>query len=353
MWTGIALLVVAAIALAQHLTPRGLAHWHYLLQRMYYVPVAGAGLILGWRAGLFTAFFAGLSFYVTTAHIPGSSDSFDRLLESLMFCMVGILTGVLSDRERERRHELEDAKAKIEAVHLELKLNFEQMKRADRLAALGHLSAGLAHEIRNPLASIAGAASIVQLEPDNPGRRSEFLEIIQIECGRLNSLVAHFLDFARPRQPDLFIVDIRDVFDSVAILASHAVRDERTKIGMEIPAHLPRVECDPEQLKQVLLNLALNAVQAMPEGGKVVLSASSSREGLAIRVSDEGGGIPPEHLEHIFDPFFTMKEAGSGLGLSVAHGIVAHHGGVLQVESNTSRGAVFLVTLPWRQRKAA
>ncbi|MES1256988.1 MAG: histidine kinase dimerization/phospho-acceptor domain-containing protein, partial [Acidobacteriota bacterium] len=283
-WTGVAMLVVLAIALTQHLTPRALAHWHYVLERLYYVPVAGAGLILGWRAGLFTALLSGAFFYVTTARVPGSSDAFDRLLESLIFCMVGILTGVLSDRERERRHELEEAKARIEAVHLELKLNFEQMKRADRLAALGHLSAGLAHEIRNPLASIAGAASIVQLEPDNAGRRREFLEIIQIECHRLNSLVAHFLDFARPRRPDLFIVDIQDVFDSVAILAAHAVRDDRTKIGMEVPPNLPRVECDPEQLKQVLLNLVLNAVQAMPEGGNVLLSASNTRDGLAIRI---------------------------------------------------------------------
>lgn len=353
LWTGAALLLVVTIALLQYLTPRGLAHWHYVLERLYYIPVAGAGLILGWRAGLLTAISAGALFGIMTANVPGSSDKLDRLLESMIFCMVGILTGVLSDRERERRSELEEAKARIEAVHLELKLNFEQMKRTDRLAALGHLSAGLAHEIRNPLASIAGAASIVQLEPENASRRSEFLEIIQIECRRLNSLVAHFLDFARPRQPDLFIVDIGDVFDSVAGLASHAVRDDGTKIRMDIPENLPQVECDPEQMKQVLLNLVLNAVQAMPDGGEVVLSAANERDLLAIRVSDQGGGIPQEHLEHIFDPFFTLKEAGTGLGLAVAHGILTHHGGTLRVESSSGRGTVFLVALPWRQRSSS
>ncbi|HKD09242.1 MAG TPA: ATP-binding protein [Bryobacteraceae bacterium] len=352
-WTAAAFAGVLAIGLVQRFTPPDLAHWHYILQRLYYIPVAGAGLLLGWRWGLTIALLAGGLFCFTTANVPGSSDMLDRLLECLVFCMVGILTGTLSDRERERRSELEQAKSKLEQVHHELKLNFEQMKRADRLSALGHLSAGLAHEIRNPLASIEGAASIVRAEPDNPGRRSEFLEIIQIECRRLNSLLAHFLEFARPRLPDFTLVGLEEIFDSVSSLASHAVRDDRTKIRIEIPPNLPKAQCDPEQLKQVLLNLVLNAVQAMPDGGTVVLSAApGGRDVLAIRVRDEGAGVPQEHLDHIFDPFFTLKEAGTGLGLSVAHGIIDQHGGSLILESNGSKGAVFLITLPLRQHGA-
>jgi signal transduction histidine kinase len=142
---------------------------------------------------------------------------------------------------------------------------------------------------------------------------------------------------------------MQDLFETVSSLATHALRDERTQIQLETAANLPLVECDSEQIKQVLLNLVLNAVQAMPEGGKVVLSATGERHGIAIRVLDEGGGIPAEHLEHIFDPFFTLKEAGTGLGLSVAHGIVTQHGGTLRVESSSSQGAQFLVMLPWRQ----
>jgi len=291
-------------------------------------------------------------FSLTAANVPGSSDMLDRFLESLVFCMVGILTGTLSDRERERRSELEQAKSKLEDVHQELKLNFEQMKRADRLSALGHLSAGLAHEIRNPLASIEGAASILRTEPEDAAKRSEFLGIIQIECHRLNSLLAHFLEFARPRLPDFTLIELKDIFDSVSSLASHAVRDDRTKIRIEIPPSLPKVQCDPEQLKQVLLNLVLNAVQAMPDGGTVTLSAApAGRDILAIRVRDEGGGVPQEHLDHIFDPFFTLKESGTGLGLSVAHGIIDQHGGSLTLESNSGRGAVFLITLPLRQHR--
>jgi signal transduction histidine kinase len=351
-WIAAAIVGVLAIGLVQRLTPPDLAHWHYILQRLYYIPVAVAGLLLGWRWGLTTALLGGGLFCLTTANVPGSSDMLDRLLECLVFCMVGILTGTLSDRERERRSELEQAKSKLENVHQELKVNFEQMKRADRLSALGHLSAGLAHEIRNPLASIEGAASILRAEPDNPSRRSEFLEIIQIECRRLNNLLAHFLEFARPRLPDFTLIELEEIFDSVSSLASHAVRDDRTKIRTEIPPDLPKVQCDSEQLKQVLLNLVLNAVQAMPDGGAVVLSAApGGRDVVDIRVRDEGSGVPPEHLEHIFDPFFTLKESGTGLGLSVAHGIIDQHGGSLILESNGSRGAVFLITLPLRQHR--
>jgi signal transduction histidine kinase len=346
-----AALGVLLIAFAQYFTPPTMVHWQYTLQRAYYIPIAGAGLILGWRAGLFTAALAGICFFWLSSTFPGSSDALDRLLEALIFCMVGILTGALSDRERMRRRELQDAKTRLEAVHLEMQRNFEHMKRADRLSALGHLSAGLAHEIRNPLASIAGAASIIKTEPENAKQRSEFLDIIQIECRRLNNLLMHFLDFARPRLPDFGMTDLRGVLEAVLSLASHATRNEDTQIRIEAPYDLPQTECDPEQLKQVLLNLVINAVQAMPSGGEVLVQAQRAGDQVEIRISDHGGGIAAEHLDHIFDPFFTMKESGTGLGLPVAHGIVSQHGGSIQVEKSTPAGTIFLVSLPIQQRK--
>ena len=346
-----AALGVLVIAFAQYITPLTMVHWQYTLQRAYYIPIAGAGLILGWRAGLFTALFAGICFSWLSSSFPESSDLLDRVLESLIFCMVGILTGALSDRERLRRRDLQEAKTRLEALNQEMQHNFERMKRADRLSALGHLSAGLAHEIRNPLASIAGAASIIQTEPENARQRTEFLDIIQIECRRLNNLLMHFLDFARPRTPDFGLTDLGQVLEAVSSLASHGTRNDQIQVRIEIPQKLPRIECDPEQLKQVLLNLVINAMQAMPEGGEVALSVSVSGNQVEIRVRDHGSGITPEHLDHIFDPFFTLKETGTGLGLPVAHGIVTQHGGSLQVEESGPDGTVFLVTLPIQQRK--
>jgi two-component system, NtrC family, sensor histidine kinase HydH len=352
-YTGMAraALVVIFIAFAQYITPPTMAHWQYILQRAYYIPIAGAGLVLGWRAGVLTAVLAGACFSWLSSSFPGSSDLLDRLLESLIFFMVGILTGALSDRERLRRSELQDANTRLEAVHQELQNNFERMKRADRLSALGHLSAGLAHEIRNPLASIAGAASIIQNEPENARQRSEFLEIIQIECSRLNSLVMHFLDFARPRLPDFGLTDLRSVLESVSSLASHGTRNDQIQIRIEVAPGVPAIECDPEQLKQVLLNLVINAMQAMPEGGEVAVEARRAGNQVEIRVRDRGSGVAPEHLDHIFDPFFTLKETGTGLGLPVAYGILSQHGGSLQVEESSPAGTVFLVILPIKQKR--
>jgi len=159
----------------------------------------------------------------------------------------------------------------------------------------------------------------------------------------------HFLEFARPRTPDFGSTDLRRVLESVSSLAAHAQRDDQTSIRIEIPADFPAVECDPEQLKQVLLNLVINALQAMPKGGEVVVGAKRAGDKVEIRVRDQGSDIEPSHVDHIFDPFFTLKETGTGLGLPVAHGIVLQHGGSLQVEESSPAGTVFLMVLPIRQ----
>jgi signal transduction histidine kinase len=221
------------------------------------------------------------------------------------------------------------------------------MKRAERLFALGQLSAGLAHEVRNPLASIAGAAGILQrrLRPEEKDR--ECVDIIAKECRRLDSLLSHFLDFARPRAPKYQAIDSASLFDSVIQLAEHAAGGQQPiAFRKELEATLPPFEGDPELLTQVLLNLVINAIQAMPEGGDVFLSARSRNGRVLIQVRDEGCGIVPADRDRIFDPFFTTKETGTGLGLSVAHQIVEQHGGILSAEANLEKGTTFSVLLP-------
>jgi signal transduction histidine kinase len=135
-------------------------------------------------------------------------------------------------------------------------------------------------------------------------------------------------------------------------LARHAIRSERIELRKEIFPGFPPVDCDPEMLKQVLLNLLINAIQSMPDGGEVVLSALPVRDRVLIQVKDEGCGIRVEDRDRIFDPFFTTKENGSGLGLSVAHQIVEQHGGVLTAETNPGKGMTFSVSLPLRHERA-
>lgn len=220
--------------------------------------------------------------------------------------------------------------------------NFE---RTERLSALGQLSAGLAHEIRNPLASIAGAAAILQRNRNLDAREAKCIEIIAKECRRLDELLTTFLNFARPRPPQLRLVELDSILDIVITLATHGVRDKKSILEKNTPQKLPLVECDPEQLEQVLLNLVINAIEASPPGETVTVSAETIDGKVAIRVVDHGHGVDTANVDRLFDPFFTTKENGTGLGLPVAHQIVAQMGGSLVAESNPDRGMTFSVIL--------
>jgi two-component system sensor histidine kinase HydH len=339
--------VLLLIALAQHFTPADLIHWHFIWERLYYIPIITSGLLFGWRVGLGSGVTAGALHLVFHREKMPVYDGLDSYLDVAVFGLVGLLTGVLSDRERQQRRMVEATSAELEALYRQLQANYEQMKRADRMAALGHISAGLAHEIRNPLAAIDGAASILQRRAKDNGSDTEFLDIVQVESRRLNKLLTNFIDFARPRSPDLRSASVEELFDSTIVLASHAVREGAIHFKKSVQSEASSLLCDPEQMKQVLLNLTLNAVHAMPERGEISFSADHEGNELVIRVRDHGSGIRQEDADSIFDPFFTTKENGTGLGLSVAYQIVEQHGGRLQLESNSPRGATFAVRLPY------
>jgi len=348
LWRGLILTAVGITGILQFVTPLTATHWIYILQRLYYIPIALAGLSMGWRGGLGVAFLSAVAFMVGTPSVWTVSkvDVMDECLETCVFCLVGGLAGVLTDRQRKQDQALRKATEELRRAHQELSENFEGMKRAERLYALGQLSAGLAHEIRNPLASIEGAAAVVQRERESEERRREFLEIIQKESRRLNRLLTDFLSFARPSPPDLRAVEIDGLLDSVIVLAQHAGEPSRWDLKKDIQPGLSRMECDPEQLKQVLLNLVMNAIQATPQGGTVLLAAREDGNKITIDVRDQGGGIGEDSLDRIFDPFFTTKETGTGLGLSLAYRIVSQHGGTLTVARNSPHGVTMRVSLP-------
>ncbi len=345
---GLLLAAVGITGVLQFFTPLTAIHWIYILQRLYYIPIILAGLSMGLRGGLAVALLSGIAFMIGTPSIWTVSkvDVMDQCLETCIFCLVGGLAGGLTDRRRKQDQALRKTTEQLRRAHQELRENFEGMKRAERLYALGQLSAGLAHEIRNPLASIEGAAAVVQRERESEERRREFLDIIQKESRRLNQLLTSFLNFARPSPPDLKTVEVDGLLDSVMVLARHAGETSRWDLKKDIQPGLSRLVCDPEQLKQVLLNLVMNAIQAMPQGGTVVLAAREDRHKVTIDVQDQGCGISAHNLDRVFDPFFTTKETGTGMGLSVAHQIVSRHGGTLTVARNSPGGVTMRVSLP-------
>jgi two-component system, NtrC family, sensor histidine kinase HydH len=234
---------------------------------------------------------------------------------------------------------------------------YQQMKERDRLAAIGEMSAGLAHEIRNPLAAIKGA--IQYLDPAKlPADDREFLEIVVDEVNRLNGVVSQFLDYSRPLKSALAPGDVNDIVARTVRLLQSAV-PPGIEVVQDLAPELPRVLCDAEQLKQVFINLAQNGFQAMTGGGTLTISTGVVRDELAywregarrpdqveVRFRDTGPGIAEEERERIFVPFFTTKEKGTGLGLAICLRLVRAHQGTLVVRSPPSGGAEFTVSLP-------
>ncbi len=344
---------IVAASLLHYFTPPDLLLWHNVFQRLYYLPIIYAAITFGWRGGVAASVGSALVYlpHILMAwhHMPGYAVN--QYAEIILFFLVGTTTGILADQSRRRSAELEATTRQLEKVYRDLQASFEQVKRADRLSAIGQLAASLAHEIRNPLASIEGATNIIDSPQTSDEVRAGSLNVIRKESRRLNRLLTNLLDFARPRPPEFQPVDLGRLIDSVVALVDHTARHNRTEIRKQVSALLPMIESDPEQLKQVLLNLTINAIQAMPEGGCIEISAHSVDSGVRLAVRDQGSGIGDEDLDKIFDPFYTTKEAGTGLGLSVAHQIVAQHGGIIKAERNTGRGMTFSLVLPLRRKE--
>jgi two-component system, NtrC family, sensor histidine kinase HydH len=346
---------IAVLAILPWFTPADDALAHNVLHHLNFLPLMVAGMLFGWRGASVAMLFAACSQspYLLSHWTLNPLDSSDQVLELSIFGVAGLIAGFLSDRERNQRANLERTKAQLETVYQELQQNIDRLRKAERLYAAGQLSASLAHEIRNPLASISGAAGILKRGNASHQNVQDCLDIIEKESNRLNKLLTNFLDFARPRAPRFQKIDIRSLIDSVSALSAHGSSFHSIKLHKELQRDIPEIDCDPEQLKQVLLNLLLNAAQASPDTGSVWIKATASKERVFISVRDEGTGISPEQSEQIFDPFFTTKKDGTGLGLAIASMIIEQHGGTLTAESNSTRGMTFRLELPILRARAA
>ena len=343
----IAVLVITLAGFIWIVPPRAVVV-HNILHHLNILPFMLAGLFFGWRGALKTVLLSAVllapSVYRHWFRAP--LDAQDQIVELSTFGAAGAIAGLLADRERMQRKRVEATKVELERVYIELRQNLDQLKKTERLTAAGQLSASLAHEIRNPLASISGAAGILARGQASPEARGECLEILTKESQRLNKLLTNFLDFARPRLPRLQKTELRDLVQSVTALAQHAAYRQGVSLQVEIAVQGREVECDPEQIKQLLLNLILNAIQATEGEGQVEVRSFFTDETLCIEVCDHGRGISREAKDRIFEPFFTTKENGTGLGLAIASNIAAQHGGALTCRPNAGQGTVFRMELP-------
>ncbi len=236
----------------------------------------------------------------------------------------------------------------------QLKALEEQGKRVERLSAMGEMAVELAHEIRNPLGAIELFASLLEKELPEGGDLRRFADNIRTGSRSLNNIVSNMLQFANPITPRFAEVDVHEVIEETVRFTEALVRQRNVRLEEKLDAEAPLLLGDRELLKQMIFNLMLNAMQAMPSQGSLILSTRNLRrlpggafcEGVEIRIQDTGLGIPPENLDRIFDPFFTTSKSGAGLGLSVVHQIVNSHSGCIHVDSKLNVGTTFTITLP-------
>jgi signal transduction histidine kinase len=237
-----------------------------------------------------------------------------------------------------------------------------QLVQAAKLGALGRLTASLAHEINNPLQSVQGCLTLAQEELDDqrrPEKMERYLAVANAEIERISGIVHNMREFYRPAQTDLRATDIHAILQNVVELTSKQLQHNHIAFQRSWADNLPRIEANPDHLKQVFLNLVLNAIDSMPDGGMLTITTASgaiaSSNGrpplpaVRIDVRDTGNGMSPETMSRLFEPFFTTKPSGSGLGLPVSYGIIRAHGGIITVASEERRGSLFTILLPVRQ----
>lgn len=331
----------------------GISSSFYLVLFLPVISAATAFGLLGTAVCCFAACGLYLSFLLFLGPNQEIGEQGELVLRVLFLPVVGFLTNQLAEANRDEARKSQAAAEKLAEANRNLEEAEAQVRRTDRLAALGQLTAGLAHELRNPLGTMKTSAELLErkVSAENEIAR-EMAGYIKQEVDRINSLITRFLDFARPRNLRLEETDLHAMLDRAI------ERFDREKSGAAASVtvfknyspDVPSVRVEAELLEHVITNLLSNAAQASPSGAVVTVKTrvADTSEGrkAEIAVIDRGSGIDPKHLESIFNPFFTTKAEGVGLGLAIVSKIVDEHGGQITVESTLGEGSVFRVYLP-------
>ncbi|UCF88325.1 MAG: HAMP domain-containing protein [bacterium] len=273
-----------------------------------------------------------------------TNDEFGELAESF-----NDMTRSLKKAEEERERWAATLETKVEERTQQIKEMQSVIVRSEKLASLGELAAGIAHELNNPLTGIVLHASIIEENQDLPPRVKEEIGTITWEADRCARIVKNLLDFSRKTEPRKGMNSVNETLDRALGLVEHLASFHNIDIVREYADNLPDLLIDPGQMEQVFVNMFVNASQAMEDGGKLILWTGLDVDGesVIVRIKDTGRGIPKGHLGRIFDPFFSTKGAkGTGLGLSVSYGIIEGHGGTIEVQSEVGKGTEFTITIP-------
>ena len=343
-----ALLVLAAICFAIILYCRGVHRTAIVSTHLAYLPIALAGLWFGKRAIWVAAFMGGV--VVFAGALTGLESLWPDLLRAFCFLVLAVCVGTVSDRAARAREAEEASRRALEGAQRRLRVS-------ERLASMGQLSAGVAHELNNPLGTILLYTHMLLREmPQDDPRRAD-LETVAAEASRCGSIVRSLLDFARESSVTRSPTDVAQMVQDVLGIMGLKAHSLGATLSADAEDGLPLVMVDPNQIRQVIVNLVQNGLDAAGEGGKVTVRARRLPDGesLEITVEDDGCGIPAENMDRLFTPFFTTKQGsgGTGLGLALVYGIVTMHSGQVSASSEPGRGTVFRVRLPIGDAAAA
>ena len=329
---------------------------HDIQRTLFFIPIVYAALVFRVRGSLI-ALFTFLCVVLPRALL--FSPYPDPLLRPLLFVTSAAFISLLIatqlnrvEKERKARAELSVAYQELSEYDQRLRESQEQLIQAEKLTSLGQLVASIAHEINNPLSGVLAYTQLLarKMKSDKLPKEIvlDYLSKMESELTRSTRLIRNLLDFARQSPPTLREVDINHVVNRAFDLVAHSAELQHIQVVKELDPSLPRLMADSEQLQQVCTNLILNAIQAMPEGGRLTLRTSTDDTQLKVEVQDTGCGISAENMRKLFTPFFSTKHEvkGVGLGLAVAYGIIQRHRGRIEVQSKEGEGTTFTIYLP-------
>ncbi|MBI5376486.1 MAG: sensor histidine kinase [Candidatus Schekmanbacteria bacterium] len=373
------LFLLVGVTTIHYTTPLAFTQYHYVFARMYYIPIILGSFWYGLKGGFIVSFCSAVLYgpHIFFQWRTAGMGTLNEYLEIAIYMAVGIVTGFMADQEKVLRFKYQKAADDLEKSYEKLKEQArqllekeQQLIRADRLATMGELAASLTHEVRNPLGSILGSAEILKDDYKPGDVKYEFLEIMIKEANRLDRVINNFLSFARSNKPDIKEFDINSSILDIKELVEIGAAKKGITINTNLDGKIGKINADEEQIKQAILNVLLNSIQAMDKNGRITISTFQESSGTSARdlseqeitvgkmpavqcvnisFTDNGSGIIPENMEKIFNPFFTTRENGTGLGLSITRRIIENHRGSIHVQSRVNEGTTFVIKLPLRE----
>ena len=344
--------LIVIISILHYSTDTRTDYSHEVYKLLYYIPIVLAAFYFGIKGGLITSVCISI-IYLPHVIFQWHGTEFEfvhRLLEIIVYNTIAYIVGRLAENERNQKKQYEKVALELEKSYGKLKNQSEmlseveaQLRHSERLSVMGELAASLAHEVRNPLGSIKGAAEILQDDYSKKNENYRFLQILIKEVDRLNQVIENFLSLARQQPPEITAVNLQEAIDSVVHIVSPKARKENVAIECHLPSEPIYIKADGNKLRQVLLNLLLNAMAASSGGGHVSIDSAMRNHGthpsrMELNIVDSGAGIPKENLQKIFKPFYTTKKTGTGLGLPITKRIAEEYNWELNLESKVGEG---------------